>query len=417
MKCTITSVLEEHCANGKSVGALGHPTIEIVQSLDSNRAKRWTSFVTDNNSFLSLSYLQSMEEANGKELELRYVLFSKGEKLIGIAAFQITHFATSADAYTNPVMRFLHQSVQYLKLGHVHNILICGNAIATGEHGFLFHQEIAMVDQAKMLVQAMNKIAEEEKNKRKRICAMVVKDFYPQSEQLPLEFKKFGFKSFSVDHNMVLPLPDEWKTFEDYLNALVTKFRTKAKSALNKSASLVIEKQTSDSIIPLIPSLQKLYENVHYKADFRLGKMNLEALPLLLKQMPEDFFVTTYSLNNEVVGFLTAMRCGDSLDAHVIGLDYTYNKDYAIYQRILYDYVALGISLRCNRLVLGRTAAEIKSTIGAFPVDLTCAILHQRTISNALLKMILHYVGPSQYEHRQPYKVDALKRAEDLVVY
>ncbi len=417
MECTITGVLNGHCANGKLSAREGFPIIKIEQAMDKNLEVLWHSFVPASNSFLSTSYLKSLEEVNGNELELRYVTFHQKNQLIGVAAFQITHFATSADAYSNPVMRFLHRTVQFVKLGHVHNILICGNAIATGEHGFVFDHRIEKAESVELLVNAMNMIAKEEKAKRKRICAMVVKDFYSSSEQLPKGFEKFGFKSFRVDHNMVMPLLPEWKTFDDYLNALVTKFRTKAKSALSKSSSLVVENMTAETIEQHLPVIKKLYENVHYKADFRLGKMNVDSLPLMLKQMPAKFFVKTYSLNGEVVGFMTAMNCGETLEAHIIGLNYDYNKEHAVYQRILYDYVALGIELGCHYIILGRTAEEIKSTIGAFPVELTCAMIHQRSISNALLKMLIRYVGPSHYEQRQPYKADVLNKINEKERY
>ncbi len=385
--------------------------------MDEELEALWQSFIPSTNSFLNTSYLKSLEEANGNELELRYVTFYQNSRLIGVSAFQITHFATSADAYSNPVMRFLHRAVQYAKLGHIHNILICGNAIATGEHGFFFQGDIDKVETVELLVNAMNIVAKEEKRKRKRICAMVVKDFYVTSQQVPKGFEKFGFKSFKVDHNMVMPLLPEWKQFDDYLNALVTKFRTKAKSALNKSSSLVVEDMTAETIEQHLPIIKKLYENVHYKADFRLGKMNADALPLMLKKMPAKFFVKTYSLNGEVVGFMTAMNCGETLEAHIIGLNYDCNKEHAVYQRILYDYVSLGIELGCHYIIFGRTAEEIKSTIGAFPVELTCAMIHQRSISNALLKMLIRYVGPSHYEQRQPYKADVLNKINEKERY
>lgn len=414
MECTISSVLEKHCADGRSSALTNGSAIEIFSAIDLEQEEIWNQFVGVSNPFLNTSYLEALRQVHDKGLEVRYSFFWKDKKLIGVSAFQIAHFATSADAYSNAVMRFLHKSVQYLKLGHIHNILICGNAIATGEHGFLFDTSLSNSEVASILVRAMKQIATEEKAKGKRICAMVAKDFYPQSAGLPKELNKKGFKAFSVDHNMVLPLLQEWKSLEDYLQSMVTKFRTKAKSALNKSQPLQIEDRIALSNPNELLLLQKLYDNVHYKADFRLGKMSVDVLPLLLEKMPNEFFLRTYSLDGTIVGFMTAMRCGKSLEAHIIGLDYDYNKDYAVYQRILYDYISLGIKLQCQRVVLGRTAAEIKSTIGAFPVDLTCAILHQRKISNALLKMILHYVGPSQYEQRQPYKAEVLREVKEL---
>jgi hypothetical protein len=122
-------------------------------------------------------------------------------------------------------------------------------------------------------------------------------------------------------------------------------------------------------------------------------------------------------LNDELIGFMTAMRCGNVMEAHVIGIDYDTNREHGVYQRILYDYVELAIRLRCARIVYGRTAEEIKSTVGAFPVDLTCSIKHRRIISNTLLSMIINYVKPSVYPQREPYKAETLAKIHMQPLY
>jgi len=153
------------------------------------------------------------------------------------------------------------------------------------------------------------------------------------------------------------------------------------------------------------------------KADFRLGKLQSKALAELLKRIPAQFFVRQYFINEELVGFMTAMRCGNVIEAHVIGIDYDTNREHGVYQRILYDYVELAIRLRCTRIVYGRTAEEIKSTVGAFPVDLTCCIKHRRFISNALLSMIINYVKPSDYPQRDPFKAETIAKIQAQPLY
>jgi hypothetical protein len=80
------------------------------------------------------------------------------------------------------------------------------------------------------------------------------------------------------------------------------------------------------------------------------------------------------------------MKNGTHLDAHFIGIDYSKNKTYAIYPRILNDYVRLGISTNSSQINLGRTASEIKSTLGAQPKPLTCYCKHKRYLPNKILK-------------------------------
>jgi predicted N-acyltransferase len=385
-------------------------------------AAEWNNIVENKNAFLALGYLAALEDTHDSGLELRFVMFQNSKnEFIGIAAFQITHFITSPDAYSNQLLKWINQLAKFIRRGHVHNILICGNALATGEHGFYFSNSYANAlseeEKARLVLDAMQNISADEKKNGKRICAMVAKDFYPTSDKFPLALSRRGFTSFQVDHNMVMPLLAEWKSFDDYLAALNTKFRTKAKAAFKKSEQLAVRPMTAEEILKHCDRMQHLYSNVYDKADFRLGKLNVHALSLMIKNMPYEFFVTGLFLKEELVGFCTAVKTDQSIEAHVIGIDYENNREHCVYQRILYEYISLGIKLQCNRIVYGRTAAEIKSTIGAMPVDLTCSIYHPRTISNALLNLILNYVKPSDYPHRNPWRAEVFEEIKNAKLF
>jgi len=89
---------------------------------------------------------------------------------------------------------------------HIHNILINGNAFATGEHGFSFQPEADSETIAFCLHHAMEAIAAQEQKKGRRICAMVTKDFYPGTVGVASQLERFRFKKFQVDHNMVMPV-------------------------------------------------------------------------------------------------------------------------------------------------------------------------------------------------------------------
>jgi len=377
----------------------------------------WSQMHPTAGAFLCLDYLSALENAHDKGLEIRLAVFYKGAEPLGIAAFQIAHFATSEDAYSNVFLNCINAIGRFVRGKHVHNILISGNAFATGEHGFSFQPEADNATIAFCLHHAMEEIARQEQKKGRRICAMVTKDFYPDTVGVADELQHFRFKKFQVDHNMVMPVLSSWNTFDDYLESLNTKFRTKAKAALKRSTNLRVVDAKESDVHRHSEAMQRLYENVYMKADFRLGKLEATALAELLKRIPNQFFVRQYFLNDELVGFMTAMRCGNVMEAHVIGIDYDTNREHGVYQRILYDYVELAIRLRCTRIVYGRTAAEIKSTVGAFPVDLTCCIKHRRTISNTLLSMIINYVKPSEYPQREPFKTETMAKIQTQPLY
>ena len=392
-------------------------TWRIFERTSDVDALMWSKMHPVAGAFLCLDYLSALEHAHDEGLEIRLAMFYRGSETIGIAAFQIAHFATSEDAYSNVFLNCINAVARCIRGKHIHNVLISGDAFATGEHGFSFQLEIEPVTIALCLHEAMETIAGQEQKKGRRICAMVTKDFYPETASVAEHMERYRFKKFQVDHNMVMPVLAEWNSFDDYLDSLNTKFRTKAKAALKRSSNLRVVEATEMDVLRHAEAMQQLYDSVYMKADFRLGKLQSTALAELLKRIPHQFFVRQYFLNDQLVGFLTAMRCGSVMEAHVIGIDYDSNREHGVYQRILYDYVELAIQLRCTRIVFGRTAAEIKSTVGAFPVDLTCTIKHRRIISNTLLSMIINYVKPSEYPQRDPFKAETMAKIHTQPLY
>jgi hypothetical protein len=414
---TITGTLTRYCDSNSARKLVGNVTSRIISDVGSVDPREWSQAVQPSQRFLCLDYLIAMQNAHDEGLELRCVIYKRGDVVIGAAAFQITHFTTSEDAYSGWFFKAISSISDLFRGKHIHNILICGNAIATGEHGFSFVPQVTDSEKAFLIARSMNEIAILEKKRGKQICAMVAKDFYPESAGFVSEFSKARFRTFQVDHNMVMPLLPEWKSFEDYLGAMNTKFRTKAKSALTRSMPLSVVDANPEELEKHLERLSVLYDNVHSKADFRLGKLNINTLVSLVRGLPGQFHVRLYKLNGEIVGFMSAMKCGDVMEAHVIGLDYDVNRELALYQRILYDYIEMAIKMRCRKIVFGRTAAEIKSTVGAFPVDLTCCFMHRRLVSDALMKLILNYVKPSEYPQREPWKAETLEKIKRISLY
>ena len=94
----------------------------------------------------------------------------------------------------------------------------------------------------------------------------------------------------------------------------------------------------------------------------------------------------------------------NSLDAHFVGIDYEYNREYAVYQRMLYDYVTIGIEKKLDFINFGRTASEIKSSIGAIPQDLTIYLRHKKSIPNKLFRLFLNKIEPKSFNQKFPFK-------------
>jgi hypothetical protein len=79
----------------------------------------------------------------------------------------------------------------------------------------------------------------------------------------------------------------------------------------------------------------------------------------------QEFSLYGYFLNDRLVGFRSSLNATDRLIAHYVGFESGVNAEHKLYQRMLYDYVAEGIEKKLPAIHLGRTALEIKSTVGA----------------------------------------------------
>lgn len=209
-----------------------------------------------------------------------------------------------------------------------------------------------------------------------------------------------------ADVNMVLKLHEEWNTLEDYLFSMTTKYRTRIKSIYKKSNNLSIKSLSAKEIKENQSEIKTLLENVSKKAEYSYGVINVNAFVLFKENLKEDFILKAVFLNDKIIGFSTSFFYNGQLDANYVGMDYDYNTEYAVYQRLLCDYVAQAIERGAKELHFGRTSELVKSALGAQPINMKLYAKHKSAISNFLLKPVFNFITPSNFELRKPFKAD-----------
>lgn len=383
--------------------------IQIFDELPEGVEASWDAVVKDTSVFLQTKYFRALGVQHAT-IRYTFALFYRNSELIGVAAFHIA-IAETTDLGANLRNRFVRSAIGHLtkRAGLKFKVLVLGNSFATGDHGFRFVEGVDTVTTIGSLNNAIERIQEREKERNNKISAVVVKDFYPSHFSVSDRFTDVGYSDFFVDPNMVMPINPAWLTFDDYLSALTTKYRTKAKSALKKSEQLELIDLTSADIDKYHDDLFRLYEQVYNRADFKLGKLEAQSFFDLKHQLKQCFLLKGYLLDGKLVGFQSGFFYNNVLDAHFVGIDYTFNQTHAIYQRMLYEYIKEGIRMRNRQVIFGRTAMEIKSTVGAFPVDMKCYIRHRRKAPNTLLKVLFGYIKPGDFEQRVAFKQKELE--------
>ena len=200
-----------------------------------------------------------------------------------------------------------------------------------------------------------------------------------------------------------------WQTFDEYLNAMSKKYRNRAKGIVKKGLELERKNFSATEIKENAEQIQRLYNNVHLKASFRMASLSTDYFVEMKKVLKDKFNFVAYYHTGEMVGFKSSFILEKSIEAHFIGLNYEVNKELEVYQNMLYDYVKETIDSNLEQLILGRTASEIKSTVGAEAYQLTCYIRHRNPLSNHLIKPFIDSIKTTDWIPRNPFKEIAVQ--------
>ncbi len=364
----------------------------------------WDLINPKKNIFLSLSYLKTLEQTLSKTISFRYILFYDKETPVGFATAQLIKFNPEQLKFQEFPCKISDTIKNTLFKNTEVGVLICGNLFSCGEHGFVYNPDlVSSIIIFDTLSNALSELRKSENSNKPSF--ILLKEFWPSSFDLSIYSKEHDFREFKIDANMVLKIHSDWHTFDDYLASMRSKFRARAKNILKKSEKITKQNFTTGDIDIYKDDINTLYLSVIEKADFKIGKLNASTFKSLKKELNDSFIFTGYFLEHKLVGFATSFIQDDIIEANHIGIDYEYNTKYAVYQKMLYDYVTLAINKKAHELRLGRTAETIKSCVGAKPVDMKLYVRHGNSISNTLLKPLVELISPSEHEIRNPFKI------------
>lgn len=195
-------------------------------------------------------------------------------------------------------------------------------------------------------------------------------------------------------------------TWEEFLQAMRTKARTKVKRILSLSSALEFESLKVADIETHLDELYRLYMNVYGRAAFRLGCLQPEDLVLLKEELGDRFHVWVAKLEGQIVGFHCGMTDGREVEAYFVGFDVEFNKSHALYQRMLVEFIQWGLQEGCSSVNLGRTALDIKASLGAEPQRLVLHERMNRPVMHVLARWAARASAPKQHELKRAWKED-----------
>ncbi len=406
-------------------GLFQYPKLNLSYSLHhsiSQVSAEWDKLAPSQT--LSTALLKGIENAPPVGMHFLYGQFyDTSHRLIGGAYFQVNYFsarsslknqkkspdAELAERLDSPCFfQGIHDLVKkYVSRKAEFYTLTCGNLLLTGEHGYFFDRslvaESAVFDLLSAAMKQARKILEKERGIK---CQMYLfKEFYEGTKKNTAKLLENSYHEFCAQPNMVMNLQPNWRCMEDYLSDLQSKYRVRAKSAFKKGAVLQTRILSLEELTDYQEQIYALYEGISEKAGFNAVELHKYYFGALKTELPNDFTVHGYFLNNDLVAFRSSILNKSQLEAHFVGYSPIHNHPHQLYLNMLFDYIEEGLDKGCQRIIFARTALEIKSSVGAEAYEMYCYVRHKRSLINQLISKALDYILPKEeWQPRSPFK-------------
>lgn len=361
--------------------------------------------------YLSKNYLEAFQESLAGKSRLLFPVVYKGEEVIACGSIQeiridyasINSFGrlfSSDKTILVCIEGMLKSFVSSLNRKTGIKLLVVGNTQVSGPYGMWFKEGLNETEKAFYYDAVLQKIETSDLNPD----IIIVKDLDASQPIIKKALVASKYKEISALPIMKMNVPALWKSREDYYHAFSSKYRIRANSARKKFESIERRELTFDEIILYKETIQRLYTNVYTRARFRLFQVQNNYFIELKKYLKEDFKVFGYFHKDIMVSFHTLLFTSNLCEAHLIGLNYEFNKSHALYQNMLYDCVEEALNQKSTSIDFGRTAMEIKSTVGAFPVEADVLLKFTNPLLNTIASFILKKNTTEKWVQRHPFK-------------
>ncbi|WP_291119254.1 peptidogalycan biosysnthesis protein [Flavobacterium sp. UBA6135] len=360
--------------------------------------------IAKSNIFLSKAYLEILEEAAPINMTCFFIGFFEKENLVGIAIAQFLNlnklesFGERERCIKTAVRNFIFKNF-------CSHVLFLGNNMLSGQNAFVFDKHLAAKKGTHLLYQASEEIKKILKKKGTKVHITTFKDF--EEEEIN-DFTSPHFKQlyqFTIQPNMVFTADPNWHSFEDYIASLSKKYRDQYKRCRKKAEGIHKQKMNLEEIIANEDTIYNLYHHVAQNAPFNTFFLSKHHFRTMKEKLKDQFLFYGYFENGNLIGFNTLIKNGTQMDTYFLGYDEKVQREKMLYLNMLYDMIAYSINKGFAAIIFARTALEIKSSVGAKPIEMFGFIQHANAMINKKMERLFCYLEPkTEWKERNPFK-------------
>ena len=377
-------------------------TIKIFDTIN-DLPENWNAVAAENH-FLQIPYLKVLELSAPTNMQCFYIGYYENATLIGVSLAQyldlnkLESFGERDNCFKTYIRNFIFRNF-------ASHTLFIGNNMITGQNSFIFNKKISFEDVSHVLMQSSQELVKYFKQKGIKIHLVSFKDFY---QDCATAFKNHAFAKvyeFNTQPNMVFELPSNWLTAEDYYNSFSKKYRDQYKRAHKKFDGILVKELEIDEVVHYEARINELYHYVAKNAPFNTFFLAENHFSTFKKQCGNGFKIFGYFLDDKLIGFHSVLLNDTVLETYFLGYDDQVQKEKMLYLNMLYNMTEFGITHQFKKIIFGRTALEIKSSIGATPVMMSGFIYHRNKLVNKFLGKIFKNLEPETvWQQRHPFK-------------
>lgn len=360
--------------------------------------------VAKSNHFLQKPYLLVLEQSASTNMQCFYIAIFEKSELIGVALSQyldlneLESFGERDKSFKTKIRNFIFKNFSS-------HVLFLGNNMITGQNSYAFSKPVDLASVSEILVQSAQALVTYFKEKHVTIHLVSFKDFY---EHCAVELKKHHFSSlyeFNTQPNMIFNLPASWKTEADYVAAFSKKYRDQFKRAHKKIEGVEVRELDLQEVIYHEEAIYNLYHYVAQNAPFNTFFLAKNHFSTFKKQCGSRFRICGYFFESRLVGFHSLLLNDNVLETYFLGYDESIQKEKMLYLNMLYNMTKFGVEHGFEKIIFGRTALEIKSSIGATPIQMSGFIYHTNYFINKLIPKLFKRLEPeTAWQQRHPFK-------------
>ena len=360
--------------------------------------------VAQKNVFLQTPYLTVLENSAPTNMQCFYIGIFENSELIGVSLAQYLDL-NKLESFGERDQCFKTAIRNYIFKNFASHTLFLGNNMITGQNGYVFSKEIDFEYISEILLECAEEITRYFKQKGVTIHLVSFKDFYNNCAN---ELKQYRFKQiyeFNTQPNMIFNLDKNWISADAYISAFSKKYRDQYKRAHKKFEGIIVKNLSFEQVLFYENTIYDLYHYVAKNAPFNTFFLAKNHFSNLKEQCGNRFQIFGYFLNDKLVGFHTLLLNEETLETYFLGYDATIQKENMLYLNMLYNMTEYGIENGYKRIIFGRTALEIKSSIGAQPINMSGFIYHNNKIINKYIGKIFKQLEPElNWQQRHPFK-------------